>query len=735
MSLFSPVRADASAAPGEALAGQDPAQVAERLAHQAAVLREWEERLTLEQDELRDQREQLALTSRYKSEFLANMSHELRTPLNSLLILSRMLVDDLDGNLTPKQLQFANTILASGHGLLALINDILDLSRIESGTLSIELSEVTLEHLRTHVEQNFSLVAREKGLEFSVELLGSLPRTVFTDGKRLQQVLKNLLSNAFKFTERGRVSLSVAVANYGWTRDHALLNRAESVVAFSVSDTGIGIPEEKQRLILEPFQQASGSTGRRFGGSGLGLSIGREVAKLLRGELRVVSVPGSGSTFTLYLPSRVMLASPAEGPPSFEREQSHPTQPIGVAQATSSGVTASGPDGVVSERRVFLLGGSDPALADALRSACNRRGLDTDSSGSELDLTAIAERNPVGILLDLRHGDFDGWISLDRLKQDISMRHVPVAVLTAAPYRQKALRMGAVHVIQAASVGEVDAAIEELEFHAAGVTRRLLVVDPQARELHSIVDVVAGEGVAVTAVTSAEDALGALRGERFHSCVLSLDPNSSQALAVLAELPALGRGMPIIVHAEHVLLPDEERQLRRHAEALTLRHSQAPERLLHETSICLHRPAEKLSSAQQRQLARAAERAPELAGMRVLLIDDDVRSVFAMTSALERHGILVTYADTARDGLALIENGPALSVVLVDIKLPDLDGHEVMRRVRQGKSQQDVPIIAVTAKALPADREKCMLAGATHYISKPIDTRHLVSALRVIKLR
>ncbi len=735
MSAFSPVRVSAPFAPDEELAGQEPAQIAERLARRAALLQQWEERLTLEQDELREQREQLALTFKYKSEFLASMSHELRTPLNSLLILSKLLVDDVDGNLTSKQLEFAQTIHASGHGLLALINDILDLSRLEAGALSVEPSEVALEHLRTHVEQSFGQLAQEKGLEFSIELLGRLPKSVVTDGKRLQQVLKNLLSNAFKFTERGRVSLTVALATYGWTRDHAPLNRAESVVAFSVSDTGIGIPEEKQRIIFEPFHQASGSASRRVGGAGLGLSIGREVAKLLGGELRVVSVPGSGSTFTLYLPSRVALALPTERPPAFELETAHLAQPGAVARAPSPRLTSDAPDAAVSERRVFLLGGGDSALSDTLRSACNQRGLDAVSSGSAADFAAIAQGNPVGILLDLRHGDLDAWITLDRLKQDVAMRHVPVAVLAAAPHRGKALRMGAVHVIQAPSLAEVGAALEELELHAARLTRRLLVVEPPARELYSIVDVVAGTGVAVTAVNSVEDALGALRSERFHSAVLSLGPNSAQAFAVLAALPAEARHMPIIIHAERALLPDEERQLRRYADTLTLKHSQTSERLLHETSICLHRTAATFDSTQQQLLRQAAERTPELVGARVLLIDDDVRSVFAMTSALERHGVVVTYADNGRDGLALIENGPALCAVLVDIKLPDLDGYEVMRCVRQGSSQQALPIIAVTAKALPADREKCMLAGATHYIAKPMDARHLVSALRVIKLR
>jgi hypothetical protein len=459
------------------------------------------------------------------------------------------------------------------------------------------------------------------------------------------------------------------------------------------------------------------------------------VAKLLGGELRVVSVPGSGSTFTFYLPSRVALALPTERSPALELEPAHLTQPGGLVRGPSPRQASDALDTVASERGVFLLGGSEPALIDTLRSACHQRGFEAVTSASAADLNAIAKGNPVGILLDLRPGDLDAWITLDRLKQDIATRHVPVAVLAAAAHRRKALRMGAVHVIQAPSLAEVDAALEELELHAPGLTRRLLVIEPPARELYSIVDVVAHDGVAVTAVNSVEDALDALRSERFHSGVLSMGPNSTQAFAFLAALPAEARRMPIIVHAEHALLADEERQLRHHADTLTLKHSQTSERLLHEISVFLHCRAETFDSSQQQLLRHAAERTPELVGARVLLIDDDVRSVFAMTSALERHGVLVTYADNGRDGLALIQNGPALCAVLVDTKLSDLDGYEVMRRVRQGASQQALPIIAVTAKALPADREKCMLAGATHYIAKPVDAGHLISALRVIKLR
>ncbi len=760
-------------------------QTNERLQHQAATLQQSEERLTLQQEQLRrtneqleekaklleirnreiefakvdieEKAEQLALTSRYKSEFVANMSHELRTPLNSLLILSRMLADNADGNLTDKQVAFAQTIHASGNDLLSLINDILDLSKIESGTLAVEPSEVLLEDLLAHVEQGFRHVALEKGLEFTVGLAGRPPMAIFTDPKRLQQVLKNLLSNAFKFTERGSVTMTVSAASYGWSREHAILNRAECVVAFSVNDTGMGIAEDKQRIIFEAFQQADGTTSRRFGGTGLGLSISREIANLLGGEIRVVSVLGSGSTFTFYLPSQFVptqservrrpaltAAAPASSP--SERPSAPPTTPERISP---------------TEGCLLLLGDDDPELRENLRQCVERlgpgqgsveladapngetaaeqglcvEGLMLDAFASEELGTApaqLAKLRPSAVVLELRSRELEAWMALDRIKHSLLTAHLPVLALVAPEDRHKALRMGAAAV--APDGGEPELTQTELARGLSALApfsgqqpRRLLIVDEDARKLSQLVSLHSGEGVEVRALSSVADARLALAAESYQCVVLSVGA-SGRLLELLGSAALTG---PVIVHAARALSEAELSTIEAQSARLRLELTQSSEQLLRASCLLLHRPADTLSSAQRRLLLEGLQRHAALTGLRVLIIDDDVRNIFAMTSALERHGAEVAYADNGSQGLELLNGGPAVHAVLVDIMMPDLDGYEVMRRIRAQLRHRALPLIAVTAKAMAADREKCILAGATHYLAKPVDADQLVSALRV----
>jgi len=733
-------------------------QTNERLQHQAATLRKSEERLTVQQEELREtneqleekaklleiknreiefakadieeKAEQLGLTSRYKSEFVANMSHELRTPLNSLLILSRMLVDNPDGNLTEKQVAFSQTIHASGNDLLSLINDILDLSKIESGTLAVEPSEVLLEDLRAYVEQGFRHVAQEKGLDFCVELSGRPPASIQTDPKRLQQVLKNLLSNAFKFTERGSVTMTISTASYGWNREHAILNRAECVVAFSVSDTGMGIADDKQRIIFEAFQQADGTTSRRFGGTGLGLSISREIANLLGGEIRVLSVLGSGSTFTFYLPSQFV-------PPASERGRRSSAE-ASLALLHPAGATAernAPPEAATPERAVhagssclLLLVEGNPELRETLDDLAERAGLDSIvAEDPRVDPNQIAKLHPSGVLIDLRSGELDAWIALDRLKHNLSTAHIPILALAHAADRRKALAMGAAAVADPLAPVELEAGLRRLRAFQRGQTRRLLIADENPRSSSSLVALLSGEGVEIRPVFSPADASLALSAEDFQCLVLSLGEDSE----LLDSLAARAPDLPILVHVPR---PLREAEVQRIADArlrqqIEVTHS--PDQLLRQSCLLLHRPEDTLTSAQRRALLEATQRRAALGGVRVLIIDDDVRNIFAMTSALERHGALVSYADNGKQGLELLNSGPPVLAVLVDIMMPELDGYEVMRRIREQPRHRALPLIAVTAKAMPADREKCIRAGATHYLAKPVDAGQLVSALRV----
>jgi signal transduction histidine kinase/DNA-binding response OmpR family regulator len=733
----------------------------------AAALRAWQERLTLQKQELADRAEQFAQTSQSKSEFLANMSHELRTPLNSLLILSKLLLENIEGNLTAKQLTFARTIHSSGNDLLLLINDILDLSKLEAGMLSVEPCEITLTNLRAHLEQGFIDVAAQKSVEFSMEIRPGVPESIVTDVKRLHQILKNLLSNAFKFTERGHVSLTIMQANYGWAREHERLNAAESVVAFSVTDTGMGIPEAQQRTIFEPFQAGGLSSRQRGGGKGLGLAIARELAKLLGGELGVVSVPGSGSTFTLYLPSHAMAARGqyAPGRSADSRRQNSGAvwsgAPGGAAPISQSSVAPAadgvtldgaasaaglsraagdhgeaggevGAPGSVAMRpeRVLLVLDLDPELTRRLVQQAQKRGFTTlTSSDAVTDASAIEKLQPGAIVLDLRPPGLDRWILLDQLAHTPATRHVPIAVLAAPERWQLARRMGAVATLQSAADEHVGRALHDLEFYAPGQTRRLLLMQANSPEYYEAHAAVSGVGVDIVGVAGPSEAVSAMANQRFHSALLTL--GTSEPLTSVDAVLAEAGDMPLLVYAPAPLSQERRRELARRSATHNLTVAESLERLLQESCVHLHRDAATLSAAQQELLARGAARAPDLAGMRILLIDDDVRNVFAMTSALERHGAVVAYADTGQAGLELLDAGPPVSAVLVDIVLPDMDGYQVTQQIRQRSGYASLPIIAVTAKAMTADREKCILAGATHYIAKPVDARHLLSALRV----
>jgi signal transduction histidine kinase/DNA-binding response OmpR family regulator/HAMP domain-containing protein len=552
--------------------------------------------------------EQLALTSKYKSEFLANMSHELRTPLNSLLILSKLLGENQQGNLNPKQVEFARTIHSAGADLLSLINDILDLSKIESGKVTIEIGDMPMATLKQHMERTFRQLASDKGLDFRVEFDPGLPDSIRTDEKRLQQIVLNLLSNAFKFTAKGSVTLSVGCASGGWSPTHPVLRNSGKAIEIAVTDTGIGIPGDKQKLIFEAFQQADGTTSRKYGGTGLGLSISREIARLLGGELQVCSTPGEGSTFSLFVPldaSSLATAPAGDGEARYDNSGALVESPLAIGFEI-----ADDRDDLDGEPFVLIVE-DDPEFASILLDLARGAGLKGVVSTAGAGTLAMARKlRPSAVTLDLGLSDIDGFVLLDLLKHDPETRHLPIHVISGADRRQPAMDLG-----------------------AFGVTEKPADKDELSRVFADLLKESAKTG--------------------------------------------------------------------------------------------------KVRSANKKAAPAAATQTTELAGASVLIIDDDIRNIFSLTSVLESHGVEVLHAERGREGIDILKRTPGVDVALVDIMMPDMDGYETMREIRQSRGFADLPLIAVTAKAMKGDRRKCLDAGASDYIAKPVDIDLLLALLRV----
>ncbi|MBO0859583.1 MAG: response regulator, partial [Chloracidobacterium sp.] len=750
----------------------------ERLEQQALTLRESEERLRTHQEELRqtneelqvkaeqlarqnaeveaknreieearsslvEKAEQLAITSKYKSEFLANMSHELRTPLNSMLILSRQLADNAECNLNDKQVQFAETIHSSGADLLSLINEILDLSKIESGMMTIEAVDTPFAEIIQQIHRSFHQVAVGKGLEFTIDAAANLPPVINTDQKRLQQILKNLLSNAFKFTEKGHVSLIIKLAD---RRDHysnESLNEADQVIAFSVSDTGIGIPIEKQRIIFEAFQQADGTTSRKYGGTGLGLSISREIALLLGGEIRIISAPGEGSEFTLYLP-RVYKA-PAQ-------ESARQTGAGDESAAAGSRLYKMEPtlfsddyveiieiaddrNDVKHDDRVLLIVEDDALFAQILLDLARERGFKgvIASQGAAALLLALRYK-PDAITLDIRLPDRDGWTVLDRLKHNPKTSHIPVHVITVDEREDQSRRLGALTSMRKPVTREqlVEAFDRIVDFLDRKV-KRLLVVEGDDERRRSVVELIGDGDVQTTVVGTGGEALAELRNHQFDCMALDLKLPDVSGLEIIETIQReMGPiDLPIIAYDGKGLSEEEEARLRKAANAMVVKKANSPERLLAEASLFLHRAETSLPEPKRQMLEHSLRRDPALEGRKALIVDDDTRSVFALTSALESYGMEVLQAENGRDGIETLKQIPDLDVVLMDIMMPEMDGYETIRAIRGIERFKKLPIIALTAKAMKADYDKCIEAGASDYIAKPLDIDQLLSMLRV----
>jgi CheY-like chemotaxis protein len=697
---------------------------------------------------LQERAEQLTLTSKYKSEFLANMSHELRTPLNSLLILAEMLAGNPEGNLTPKQEEFANTIYSAGSDLLTLINDILDMAKIESGTMPVDVGEMGFADLQEYIERTFEPVAQNKALPFTVELADGLPPAMHTDAKRLQQVLRNLLSNAFKFTDEGKVSFQVELSQTGWSSDHPVLSRAGTVVAFAVSDTGIGIAADKLKIIFEPFQQADSGTSRRYGGTGLGLSISREIARFLGGEIRVLSTPGAGSVFTLYLPLtyRTVVTGEVAAP---EKAESRPANRQ-IAPAPAPQPAIGGDHGLIRPGdRVLLIVERDPTFANILLQTAHERGLKAlIAPRGDMALTLAQEVQPVAITLDLSLPDLHGFKVLQRLKEDPRTCHIPVHIISGDESELRGLDRGAVACLKKPVTKKtLDEAFANMKGLADRPLKHVLVVEDNAIERDHLVKMVGDQGVRATAVASGEEALAALRAQRFDCLVLDLSLPDVSGLELVEkikkELNLLE--LPVIVYTGKELTTEEEDRLGKLTEKIVSKDARSLDRLREEIAPFLRQIAaeqshDEIAPVLQRTLAersRPAFKAPpssiaetgSLAGKKILVVDDDVRNLFAIMSMLERFEVQVLRAESGREALDTLERHPDVDAVLMDIMMPGMDGYETTRAIRRQARFRSLPVIALTAKAMKGDRERCLEAGASDYLSKPVGSEQLLTRL------
>ena len=725
---------------------------AKLLAEQNREVEHKNRQIEVARQELEEKAEQLTLSSKYKSEFLANMSHELRTPLNSMLVLSQILAENSEGNLSEKQKEYAMTIHSSGTDLLTLINEVLDLAKIEAGHMDVHIAGVPFSALHEYVERTFREPAREKGIEFAIELDPALPKAIYTDSQRLEQILRNLVSNAFKFTAHGQVVLRIGVARDGWSNDQDILNRAETVIAFSVRDTGIGISLDRQKLVFEAFQQADGTTSRKFGGTGLGLSISREIAALLRGEIGLVSAPGTGSTFTLYLPLDYVPRPEHRAPPDTRsyraRLQVAAEQAMigaglgdGAAEPLSSPdlIEAAG-DTIADDReqitpadRVLLIVEDDPAFARIMHDRAHLQGFKTIVCSRGAPVLDLARRfQPAAITLDMRLPDTSGWILLDRLKHHVETRHIPVQIISVDSTAERGRRLGALAWLEKpANPEELDDTLGSIKSFVELPVKRVLIREDDSEESRRIVELLGNSDVQTRVTQGAEETITTLNAERYDCLVIDTGlKDAFELMGTLRESTDLRR-IPVLLYQRKPLTRRQKGEIKRLAKTLFIDSVKTLEHLVYKITLLLHRHQDGLSASQQQLLAEVARSDPELSGKKVLIVDDDPRNVFAVTSLLERHHMEVLYADSGLAGIEALQKAPEIDLVIMDVMMPEMDGYETMRRLRADARFKSLPIIALTAKAMKGDRDLCMAAGASDYIAKPVNNEQLLSMLRV----
>ncbi|MCW5758679.1 MAG: response regulator, partial [Phenylobacterium sp.] len=669
---------------------------------------------------------ELEQASQYKTDFLANMSHELRTPLNSLLILSKLLGDNGEGNLTDDQIKYARTIQSSGEDLLILINDILDLSKIEAGQLQIQSETLPVSRLTNDIRNVFQPVAEARGLAFGIAVADDVPGAIETDRQRLEQILKNLLSNAFKFTETGRVELSIR-------------RRGADELALAVKDTGIGISPEQQQSIFEAFRQADGAISRRYGGTGLGLSISRELGRLLGGAISLESTPGEGSTFTLAIP---LVYDPAEVAPRDAPAALSPSPPAEASRMrrpSPAPRVADDRDDLSDARRLLLVIEDDPAFAGIVCDLSRELGFQCLVAGTaEEALGLAAQFKPHAIVLDVGLPDQSGLTVLDRLKRDEATRHIPIHVVSGSDHSQTALSLGAVgYLVKPVPREKLSEVLQGLESQLTRTMRRVLIVEDDEVQRDAVSRLLATGDVQAVGVGTAAECLEKLKAETFDCMVLDLSLPDASGFSLLETLSQGDQAFPpVIVYTGHDLSADDEQRLRRYSHSIIIKGAKSPERLLDEVSLFLHQVVSELPPEQQRMIRKARNRDSVLEGRRILVVEDDVRNIYSLTSVLEPRGASVQIARNGQEALDALaqsdeDGAPAIDLVLMDVMMPVMDGLEATRRIRNDDRWADLPIVMLTAKAMPDDQERCLEAGANDYMAKPIDVDRLLSLVRV----
>jgi signal transduction histidine kinase/DNA-binding response OmpR family regulator/CHASE3 domain sensor protein len=701
----------------------------QQLAHQTMALDQKNSDLTEVQTALEQRALELTSASRYKSEFLANMSHELRTPLNSSLILAKLLADNAKGNLNAEQIKFAQSIYSAGNDLLNLINDILDISKVEAGKLELTPENIRIAKLLDSLKDTFEPIAGQKQLKFVLDMQPDMPGVLVSDRQRVEQILKNLLSNAIKFTETGEVSLAVSAL-------------ADGQIAFAVSDSGIGIPAHQQQIIFEAFQQADGTTSRRYGGTGLGLSISRDLAALLGGSISVQSNPDQGSVFTLQLPAK--WHEPDQNKPHVSPPAARVIYAAPVAKAIkpASAKAAANPlPGVVDDRhqtlgsRLVLIIEDDTAFAQILYDLARELNYSClVSHSAEEGFKLASEFVPQAILLDMGLPDDSGLSVLQRLKNSPPLRHIPVHVVSAQDQSAAALQMGAIgYAVKPASREQLKQVFKKLEDKLTQKVKHVLLVEDDERQRDSVIHLIGDGDVQITAVETGEEALSLLKKIIFDCMIIDLKLPDIQGSELLRRMSSddILSFPPVIVYTGRNLSRAEEAELLKYSRSIIIKGARSPERLLDEVTLFLHTVESDLSDEHQSMLQTARSRDRVFDGRKVLLVDDDMRNIFALTSALEQKGIAVEIGRNGFEAISKLDEVSDIDLVLMDIMMPGMDGLEATRRIRQNARFKKLPIIAVTAKAMKDDQEQCLKAGANNYLAKPIDLDRLFSLLRV----
>ncbi|UQZ33533.1 histidine kinase [Paenibacillus sp. PK3_47] len=713
------------------------------LEEQVQEVEERKDEIEHARNQLEKQAQQLAITGKYKSEFLANMSHELRTPLNSLLILSQLLTENKEGNLNEKQVEFAHTIYMSGADLLKMIDEILDLSKVDAGKMELNYEEIPMTDLKTFVKQNFAPQAVKKGLSLRLSFDEPLPDNIYADSHRLKQILRNLLSNAFKFTSQGFIEFSVSHADPEQLPSY--LPKDYDYIAMAVKDSGIGIPSDKMDIIFEAFQQVDGTTSRKYGGTGLGLSISRELARLMGGGIGLETREGEGSTFTLYLPVEgyySLLPGAVEAAAAKEMslaEYGVQLQPVQAGRnaslALSPVVIEDDREGLVPNDKVLLIVEDDESFAKILLDMARTRGFKgLVALQGDIGLAMAKSYLPDAIILDIQLPVTDGWSILRELKGSSQTRHIPVHVISVNDEVKQGLMMGAMAYLRKPSSKEaLERAFSQIENYTASTLKRLLIVEDDDIQRRSIMELIGHDDVAITAVSGGLDALEELHKQKYDCMVLDLMLDDMDGFELLDQIrdDAALNDLPIIIYTGKDLDSKEETRLRKYAESIIIKDVRSPERLLDETTLFLHRVEANLPEDKRKILQKLHNKEELFDGKKILLVDDDIRNVFALSSVLEGYHMEVTFAENGREALDILSEKEDFDLVLMDMMMPEMDGYEAMRLIRQMPQFQKLPIIALTAKAMKEDRVKCIEAGASDYMKKPISTDQLLSLMRV----